>query len=131
VKAGYGKWLPVEHTAAGRPARKFQLLPASAPAQFPISPSVAPNSAGADVDSSPGNEVPPGSAAGPPSTPDKTATTASVQMMMTQKMRADLLSMGYSQAAIDKMRPQQASDILAKGKLPDEAPEAKGGIIEL
>lgn len=37
---------------------------------------------------------------------------ASVPVMMTRKMEADLRSMGYEQPAIDRMTPQQANDIL-------------------
>ena len=44
---------------------------------------------------------------------EPSAASASVQMMMTKQMEADLLSMGYSQADIDKMKPEQANDILA------------------
>jgi hypothetical protein len=33
--------------------------------------------------------------------------------MITKRMEADLQTMGYSQAEIDKMTPAQANDILA------------------
>ena len=38
---------------------------------------------------------------------------ASVAFMITRKMEADLKSQGYSQADIDKMKPQEAQDILS------------------
>ena len=44
----------------------------------------------------------------------------SLPVMITKRMEADLQTMGYSQAEIDKMTPAQANDILA-GK-PVDAP---------
>ncbi len=38
---------------------------------------------------------------------------AGVPFMVTQQMRADLLSRGYTVAQIDQLTPQQAHDVLA------------------
>jgi hypothetical protein len=45
--------------------------------------------------------------------PATDGTTASVPMMITRQMEADLLARGFSQEDINKMTPQQANDILA------------------
>jgi hypothetical protein len=65
VSAGYGEWEEIRPEGSGRPARVFRLLLVSASAQFPISPSVATNSADADRCSVQENEAPPGPDAGP------------------------------------------------------------------
>lgn len=51
-------------------------------------------------------------------------TTASVPMMITRQMEADLLARGFSQADINAMTPQQANDILATPPEVVEEPSA-------
>jgi len=58
---GQGKWEPVPHVGAGRPAWKFKLFPTSTSTQFNISPSLAGNSV--DVDASSAVQNAPASAA--------------------------------------------------------------------
>jgi hypothetical protein len=53
VKAGRGKWEPVDHGGGpGRPARKFRLLPASTSTQLGDLPSITENSVDVDRSSS-------------------------------------------------------------------------------
>ena len=54
----------------------------------------------------------------------KPAGKVSIPIMITKKMETNLKGLGYSQEAIDKMTPQVANDILAKGVKP-AAPAAK------
>ena len=56
--ASRGEWVEVQHSGAGRPARKFQLLPASASAQLVTLPAQTDNSADADAPNSQKNEAP-------------------------------------------------------------------------
>lgn len=44
----------------------------------------------------------------------KSTTTASIPVMITKKMEADLRERGYTQSQIDKLTPQEANDILSK-----------------
>ena len=44
----------------------------------------------------------------------KSTTTASIPVMITKKMEADLRERGYTQSQIDKLTPQEANDILNK-----------------
>lgn len=55
--------------------------------------------------------APPAEAAAP--APAAAGTTASVPMMITRQMEADLLARGISQQEINAMTPQQANEILA------------------
>jgi hypothetical protein len=57
VRNGLGKWLPVHHDGAGRPARKFHLLRPSTSTQFGISRAKAENSV--DVDTYKGKKITP------------------------------------------------------------------------
>jgi hypothetical protein len=43
------------------------------------------------------------------------STTASVKFMITRQDEISLRERGYSQAQIDRLRPQEVSDILAGG----------------
>ena len=125
VKAGRGEWLETRGER-GPATRKFQLLPpVSASACFPISPSAVPKPADADTPTSPENEASGKRELAPEK--ESSAATASVQMMMTRQMEADLLKMGCSQAAINKMKPEEASEILG-GKV---GVPGDGGVMEI
>ena len=43
------------------------------------------------------------------------AKTASVKFMITMQDEKELLGLGYSQSQIDKMKPQEARDLLQSG----------------
>lgn len=50
--------------------------------------------------------------------------TVLVKFMITRQDEQDLCSLGYSQAEIDRITPQQADDIIkAATKAPDRSPE--------
>jgi hypothetical protein len=105
VAAGRGEWIETRGER-GPAAREFQLLQVSTSTGLGISPSIAPKPV--DVDSLGGQENTPSGKWEP--APEK---EPSLPVMITKRMEADLQTMGYSQADIDKMTPAQANDILA------------------
>jgi 5S rRNA maturation endonuclease (ribonuclease M5) len=121
VAAGHGEWIETRGER-GPAAREFQLLQVSTSTGLGISPSIAPKPV--DVDS-------PGSQENTPSGERELAAEKepSLPVMITKRMEADLQTMGYSQADIDKMTPAQANDILA-GK-PVGVPGDESGVARL
>ena len=60
-------------------------------------------------------------------TPEAPVTTASVPVMITRKMEADLLSRGLTQEQVNAMTPQEANDMLAQ---PSPTPEGAVAPVE-
>ena len=96
---------------AGRPTREFRLLRPSISTQFRVSRGKTDNFV--DVDTSNSQKIAPSEKREPAAEKEPSPGTASVPVMITKRMEADLHTMGYSQAEIDKMTPAQANDILA------------------
>ena len=140
-----GKWEEIRPEGRGRPTRVFRLLLASASAEKTDLRGETPNCADADTPNS--QEITPSGERERAAEKEPSPATASLPVMITKRMEANLLSMGYSQADIDKMTPAQANDILVGKPVgvsvsqkvicppPHEAtaqvPEATEGIIEL
>ena len=59
----------------------------------------------------------PGSKADEPEREAGSSNTASVKFMITIQDENDLRDLGYSQAQIDKMKPQEARDLLQSGTM--------------
>ena len=57
----------------------------------------------------------PGGRANEPAREEGLPKTASVKFMITIQDENDLRDLGYSQAQIDKMKPQEARDLLQSG----------------
>ena len=109
VKAGRGKWEPIDHGGGpGRPARQFQLLRSSTSTQFSISRGKTRNSV--DVDTYRDHEITPATP------PDGEPAGVSVPLLITRQMEAELIRRGLTQSEIDKLTPQQAHEILAADK---------------
>lgn len=65
--------------------------------------------------------------------PKPPESKASVPVMITRQMEADLRKLGYPQSAIDAMRPQEAGDILAQQRAfqpPTPAPNAPATVVQ-
>lgn len=54
---------------------------------------------------------------------DSQATTASVKFMITTQDEKELLALGYTQAQIDRLKPEEAADILKEGRKPSHDPD--------
>ena len=119
VKNECGKWEKIRPEGRGRPTRVFRLLLASASAEKTDLRGETPNCADADTPSS--QEITSSKESEPRPEKEASAASASVQMMMTNQMEAKLRAMGPSQAAINKMKPEQAHTVLA-GAVPKKAP---------
>jgi hypothetical protein len=110
VSAGRGEWKETKG-ARGPATREFHLRQVSTSTGFEISPSTAPKPVDVDSPNSQENE-----GSGSPSgeaVPGEVDATASLPVMITKRMEAELQAMGYSQADIGKMTPAQANGILA------------------
>lgn len=59
----------------------------------------------------------PGSRVDEPTREAGFSNTASVKFMITIQDESDLRNLGYSQAQIDKMKPQEARDLLQSGTM--------------
>jgi len=125
VRAGVGVWKEIKGTR-GPATCEFQLLPVSTSTCFPISPSIAPKPV--DVDNPSSQEITSSGIREPAPEKEPSPATVSLPVMMTKRMEAESRAMGCSQADIDKMKPEQANDILA-GK-PVSVP-GDGGMMEL
>jgi hypothetical protein len=104
---GFGKWVNPEAGGRGQPARKFQLLTGlTITTNPPEYEATTPNT---------GDGEEPNSQKNTPSGEREPAPEkeASLPVMITKRMEAELQAMGYSQADIGKMTPAQANNILA------------------
>jgi hypothetical protein len=110
VRAGYGEWKETKG-ARGPATREFHLLHVSASAGSENPPSIEQKPADADSPNSQENNGVDSSVDG--AVPGGVDATTSLPVMITKRMEADLQTMGYSQAEIDKMTSAQANDILA------------------